>query len=188
MRHLLPGEFVDALEQRLAPTRRRHLAACDRCRRQFDALEQMQARLDDGGVPEPSPLFWEHFSRRVQEAVSVVPVERRTGWLSGWRIVAAGATVVVALLVGLTVRQAPRHAPQASAAAASEAAPVVNVIATDEDSLTFVAHVTSDVSLDELQQVARPAEDATDAMVAQLTPAERAEFVRLLRSGTETTQ
>ena len=37
-----------------------------------------------GEVPEPSPLFWNHLSARVRDAVAVEPIPR-AWWMTYWR-------------------------------------------------------------------------------------------------------
>ena len=69
MKHLTESEMVDLLDATLAPGRRAHLDACDACRTTADGLRAVLARSADVAIPEPSPLFWEHFSARVREDV-----------------------------------------------------------------------------------------------------------------------
>ena len=76
MRHLTPDELVDAVEGTLGPAPTAHLDSCDHCQREKRELAALlgDARMID--VPEPSPLFWERFSARLNEAVdaeSAVP-------------------------------------------------------------------------------------------------------------------
>lgn len=76
-----------------------HLATCERCRRDVDELRTMIEELRGVPVPEPSPLFWDHLTRRVREAIEAEPPQRgevRERW---WALVPA--SLVVALAVGL---------------------------------------------------------------------------------------
>ena len=105
MTHLSPDEFIDAVEETLPDARRAHLLACDVCgaedRRLKAALREARAVT----VPEPSPLFWEHLSRRVRESIDGEP-QRDTAtppafrWFD-WRVLAPVASLCL-LLVALT--------------------------------------------------------------------------------------
>ena len=64
--HFSPREFIDALDGTLPPARRTHLAECDRCGDEYAALQALRGEAGEAGVvPEPSPLFWRHFSDRI---------------------------------------------------------------------------------------------------------------------------
>ncbi len=65
MRHLTPEEFVDLAEGARAEASAPHLQACDACRRQLAELRATMSAAADIDAPEPSPLFWDHFSARV---------------------------------------------------------------------------------------------------------------------------
>ena len=62
MKHLNDAELIDALDDGLGPAGQ-HSAQCDACRAKLAALREAIARVDAVDVPEPSPLFWDHFSR-----------------------------------------------------------------------------------------------------------------------------
>src|SRR5690242_6108755 len=92
----------------------------------------------------------------------------------------AVGSVVAAVVLTIVVRDNARSTnvlPAAGLATAGESVP-----AADEELMNFVADVTSSMPYEEIQQAAEPTVDATDAMVAQLTPKERAELVRLLKA------
>ena len=77
MRHLTPQELIDLAEdERLEPSLP-HLASCDHCRREITNLRAAMGRAAEAEVPEPSPLFWEHFSSRVREAIARLPRKQR---------------------------------------------------------------------------------------------------------------
>ena len=71
MKHLASIQFADAIEGRLSEAARAHLDICPRCASRVeslrDAVREAQAAED---LPEPSPLFWEHFSANVRAAVA----------------------------------------------------------------------------------------------------------------------
>jgi hypothetical protein len=86
-------------------------------------------------------------------------------------------------LLAVAVRQGPVP-PRANSSVVTEAPPmsVPPVMPAEDESLTVVARLASGMSFEELQQVARPTPDATDAFVAQMSPKERAELVRLIKA------
>ena len=84
-----------------------HVDRCSRCRREVEALSESLAAVRDVPVPEPSPFFWDHLSRRVSEAVAAEPVPGVLPAGAGpasWRAAAwmAATAAVVALAVGAT--------------------------------------------------------------------------------------
>jgi hypothetical protein len=102
--HLTPDEIIDAAEGTLDEARRAHRDGCDLCRRKVDDLLALQREIAAVGVPEPSPLFWDHFSARVRQAVAQEP-DSRSRWaaLWGWpALVPLGAMAVVAAALALT--------------------------------------------------------------------------------------
>lgn len=107
MKHLSEERLVELLEGGSSETD--HLETCTACRERFDALRKTWGLLRDDPIPEPSPLFWQHFSERVRLAIDGESVDVRravepqsvTGWMQRrWQWVAAGA---VAVLVGALV-------------------------------------------------------------------------------------
>ena len=110
MTHLSPQEFVDLAEGGLTPGRASHLDGCARCRDEADVLRAVMNDAQEVEVPEPSPLFWEHLSRRVSDAVTLpgTPTARAAvGW-SGWHVghlmtAVTTATVVLAVVVGVSM-------------------------------------------------------------------------------------
>ena len=108
MRHLTPDEFVDAAEGGLASDRQRHLDRCEACRREVSALASLVRELGRAPVPEPSPLFWEHLSTRVSQAVEAAAPPRARGWsasLRGPALVPLGALATVVVLLVASVPQ-----------------------------------------------------------------------------------
>src|SRR4051812_50102911 len=71
MRHLSAAELVDYAEDALDVARAAHLDVCAVCRRRGDELRASLQQLSSvkSDVPEPSPLFWDHLSARVQHGI-----------------------------------------------------------------------------------------------------------------------
>jgi hypothetical protein len=180
--HLTAREFVDALEAALAPSRQRHLDGCERCRARLDDMEALTADARASvGVPEPSPLFWQHLGERVREAAQDRGVRR--GWSVRSVGVLAGLAAAVLMLVLGTAPGAPEPATEPIAASAADPAAI-----TGDDALAAITRLEAAASYEALREAAAPGGDATDALFAQLTAEERAELARLLRAEIGSTQ
>ena len=105
--HLRPDEFVDAMDGALSTARGAHLEHCAECRAELDGLLSMQreARADD--APEPSPLFWDHFSARVREATARESSTPAPWWRTGWQPIAALTVAAAAVVLVLQMRSTP---------------------------------------------------------------------------------
>jgi hypothetical protein len=130
MRHLTPRELVDYVEGALAPDRAAHVDTCADCRSKGaslgDTLSTAQATKTID-VPEPSPLYWEHLSARVREAVAQEDA-REAGWLAWLRHspqawAAASAALTIALVVLAWRASAPEPGPRPATVASRPAAP-----------------------------------------------------------------
>jgi hypothetical protein len=146
MRHLSRDEMLAALDgasrahgdsqsvatpQNLAHAA--HLRSCDICRERVNALQDVVARISHVEVPEPSPLFWDHLSERVREAVTAEPASRPSrlaafAWIrrglgarSGLAWTASVVAVVAVVAVGLTITR--RSGPPIPRSLNAETAP-----------------------------------------------------------------
>jgi hypothetical protein len=103
MRHLSSEQLIDLAEgvrpERATP----HLQSCQACRATLGELRATLSAARAVPVPEPSPLFWDHFSARVHDAVEAEGAAGTSAlgrW--SWLRVAplwVGAFAVVALAV-----------------------------------------------------------------------------------------
>src|SRR5688500_5208152 len=97
--HLSSQEFVNALDSALAAARQSHLDACASCQTQLAELRTLMQDASHGAdVPEPSPLFWDHFHSRVLTAVQAEGQPGHRAWWMNWAhartLVTLGATLV----------------------------------------------------------------------------------------------
>ena len=67
--HLNAEQLVDIAEGAQAESSAPHLADCEACRARLHGLRAMMLAASGVAVPEPSPLFWDHLSSRVHDAV-----------------------------------------------------------------------------------------------------------------------
>jgi len=103
MTHLDPVQLVDLLEGNAPPAAVAHLEECRECTAQLSSLRSEMAAISADHAPEPSPFFWEHFSRGVNERIDAPP----SGWMhwtSQPRLAAALAGVVLLIGVALGAR------------------------------------------------------------------------------------
>lgn len=205
MAHLSPETLIDLVEDVLAPADRAraaaHLDACAPCREQFAEARQMLAAVTDVGVPEPSPLFWDHLSARVHEAVAA---EHSTSWFARfWPLPAgvriAGVVSACAVAVLAVVLMLPGQPAGSGDERVASATPVVNETealvdtAAEEASLDLLATLADGMSWDDASEAGlTAAPGAVDDVLMGLTPEERIELQRLLQEelarGGSTTQ
>lgn len=183
-RHLTPEQFVDALEQPLPADRQAHLAVCANC---ANELAEMRLLMGDvtlaGTVPEPSPLFWNHLSARVLEAVDAEPVPV-TPWWGGWRSVATLVGVVGVVALAVVLRPSLTQAPTVADTAAVAATEAAVVAAAESDEMwSLIALVSPSMPADKIFEAGlQPNPAATEAAIESLTNAQRQELVKLLRA------
>jgi hypothetical protein len=195
-RHLSESELVDLVEGALESRRATHVESCAACREQAEALRAMLRDTASIEVPDPSPLFWEHFSARVREEIAAEPAAGRSawGWLSvrGLVPVAAAVAVVIAVFSGFYLVRAVRVGPMASLTVAGPA-DVTGAAADggidglpdpDNDEVWDVlSAAASTVEFDEAHDVGMHVHPAAiEHAVQGLSAAERTELGRLLQS------
>lgn len=189
-RHLDEVEFVDALDGRLAPSLEAHLQACASCTARVQVLMDAVAGLQPtADVPEPSPLYWEHFSRRVHDAVreDAIGKQRAARWWEPVRISALSAAALVAIALATVVLQQARQsdsreAPVIATQSPPEEPPQPGALDVDGDpDWALVRAVADDLYREDAPDAgihARPG--SADSVADEMSPAERQELARLL--------
>jgi hypothetical protein len=177
MTHLTPDELIDAMEGVLTPDRQSHLATCEECRRQLDELAGVLQEAKQVGVPEPSPLFWNHFSQRVRVAIDQEPAPggHWPSWLR-WQVLlplGAAAMLILGLMMTMPIEQLPTGESIAYDAAPSE--PVGESWGAIED---LVGHL--DIETASAAGVIEPG--VAELAVLELTAEEQQELTRLLQA------
>ena len=202
--HLSSQEFVNALESKdgkdgaLPAARQSHLDGCESCQAE---VAELRALLEDAGhaadVPEPSPLFWDHFQARVLTAVQSEKQPARDIWWRDWMdartLVTIGAAVIavvasVALYMSRPVAPVPALVDSGevvgSGALADASTPLDPAVETgvDNDEWAFVTSVMGTLEVDDMHEVLTPSRDAVATAIESLTSEERDRFVRLLKA------
>ena len=183
MRHLNEEELIDLAEGARAESAAPHLASCESCRQQLGDLRALIAAATDVDVPEPSPLFWDHLSARVREAVANDEPNAPTRWAARWFVpLGALATIALAAVITLGTRGpqpvSTGDSPPIVADAASEPGGAV----ADDPSLNLIADLASDLDWDAAAEAGLTTVGGTvDRAVMELTPEERVELRRILK-------
>jgi hypothetical protein len=187
MDHLKPEEIVDIAEGMRAEASASHLSTCDICRAQVREMRAMLTVVADAGVPEPSPLFWDHLSTRVRDAVAPLDmVTPRRPWADLWTwpraLVPAAvgvAVVVVAVIVGS--RAVVRPGPAAQEVAMNAGSNVDALDTPDDASLNFVADLTFSLDWDAASEAGLTAGGSAEHAVTHLQDGELRELARLIK-------
>lgn len=190
MTHLTPAEFVDLLDGSLEEARAAHVRGCRTCAAQADDLRRT---LADAAMPahEPSPLFWEHFSARVSNAIRHEPFPAPgvswTTWLRrpAFSLSLAAAVIALATLAAVLNRQPIPgvEAPAPAADVGARGAEWENPELLDhEDAWAVLSAAVEDIPWDEAQEAGlSPGPGAAAKALVELTAEERAELASLLQ-------
>jgi hypothetical protein len=183
MTHLTSQEFVEALDGTLAPKAAGHLTHCDACRAEVDTLRALMTDVEGArDLPEPSPLFWAHFSERVNRATADLTPGRTPWWEHIWKpAVGLAAAAAATVLVVSLHRSADVSIANGAGVSAGTPAAAAQALPVDDDSIAFIANLASGLDPETRQAAARPSADATAAVISQMTPAQQAELMRLIR-------
>jgi hypothetical protein len=201
MTHLTPDELVDIADGVRLESATPHLEACAECRAALAELRAMMSAIADVDVPEPSPLFWDHFSRRVGEAIEaegpVAAAHRPRAALAGRfaSLVGArafqGAIVAFASLAIVVLVTSRTHAPAPAPGVEMAVAPPASGVDLFSDSpiendtpLALVATLASNLDVDASGAVPDTGLShlgSADHAVAHMNGSELRELRRLLQ-------
>jgi hypothetical protein len=182
------------IDDTLPPGRATHVEACSDCREQAGQLKGALALSRAIDVPEPSPLFWDHFSARVEEAVRTEPRPAPSIWAwlgaHGLTPLVAVVALVLAAGAGWLARNARVPADTApvnigSIASMSPAAggDLATVPGDDETAWAVLSAAAADMQIEDARAAGMGVHPgAVDRAVVDLSPAERNELGRLLQS------
>ena len=177
--HLTPEQLIDIVEGVAPESSAPHLAACEACRRQLVDLRAMLAQASGVDAPEPSPLFWHHFSARVREAAAAEPA--RAGW--NWWLRAAtpfalgtAAAMAIAFVIVSRLIAPPAGPPAPSPfmpppAAATAARDLLSADVNDP-SLGLMAELTRDMGWDEAREAGLAPRGSAEHAVTHLSEGE----------------
>ncbi|HET7698890.1 MAG TPA: hypothetical protein VFK57_24440 [Vicinamibacterales bacterium] len=190
MRHLSPSEFVDLADGSLPRDRAAHAEGCEACRAQAAAVRDALRLAGSAPVPEPSPLFWDHLSARVREAVAGTRPSPGSGWGFGFQPIAAALAIGVLVFSIVLLSRAPRNGQPSriASAPAAPSGPADDAVDHAPDPVhaaewAVLTAAAEDLHFDEAQDAGIAVPAATvDRAVTQLTRDELSELQRLLES------
>jgi hypothetical protein len=190
--HLRAEELVDLAEGTQPESAAPHLSSCAVCRRQLADMRAMMSAAADVEMPEPSPLFWDHLSARVSEAVASEGTPRRAwiGAMSWTRWVAPLVSAVALVLVAVVLhsRGPATHGSASirplSFSSAGDAGAGPDVLGdssgTEDVSLTLVAALTADMDPEAAGEADLAGRGSAEHAVTHLNDGELRELRRLL--------
>jgi hypothetical protein len=114
--HLEDDVLLDVIEGAASLEAIRHARECAECALRMDEARVGLALAAGADAPEPSPLFWDAFRRRVASAIETEPPRRRFGFFVP-ALLAAGA--VAAVVTFLPIDRGPALLPPAPLVASS---------------------------------------------------------------------
>jgi hypothetical protein len=195
MAHLDETQLLDALDGGPDEAAAAHIASCASCAGRVGELHFVLQSMRASGaadVPEPSPLFWEHFPARVSRAIDAKP--ERPAWFGayGWLWGSAAAVAVMLVLLALPPgRETGAPAPAANGGGtpiitSSERVPSIPEGIEDSESLddeawAMVRAVAEETNYDDVDESGlAPRAGALERAAMELTEDERAELGRLM--------
>jgi hypothetical protein len=191
-RHLSPDELIDLAEGAVAESSAPHLESCGTCTRQLAEMRAMMSAASEVAVPEPSPLFWDHFSERVRQAVALEGAPRRASRWEQWfrpRVVLPVSAAVAAVIIAAVLVARPDGPPArpevvsaSRPAEPSEAAVFEPLDALSDSPLSLVADLTAELDWEAVSRMELTTHaGGADEAVRELTGGELRELQRLLK-------
>ena len=184
MTHLTAEQIVEAAEGAVPAVAADHLEHCQQCREHVALMASVIGDVEGASdVPEPSPLFWDHLSRRVREATDREAVPMAATWWAGlFRPLVAAAAIAATVAIVVLVRGQYPSAPGQTASV-----PAVQTVASDAPADDVAADVMSavagDLSFEDLRDAnLLPSRAVVDQAVSKLNPEQQRELMRLVRA------
>ena len=176
MKHLTDEQIADALDGAPTAAASEHLTGCVACAskaRELQAVLREAAAVD---VPEPSPVFWQHFIAQVNAAVDEAPPARSAWPRAAW---AAAAIIVVGFIA--TFASWPGSVQQPVAEGPLPVLEPISIDIDDDQAWAVVRNLAADLHYEDVREAGVvPQPGALEREVATLSEDERALLVRLV--------
>ena len=184
--HLQPDELVDVAEGMRHESSVPHLASCEACRLQLADLKATLSAAADVEVPEPSPLFWDHLSARVRDAVAAEGVPRRSLWAWPRLALPVGAVAIAGVTLAFMLNTGRVTTPVMAPPAPQVAVAPLELLSDpqaggDDTALTLVAQLSSDMDFDAAREAGLAARGSAEHAVTHMNREELRELQRLLQ-------
>jgi hypothetical protein len=173
--HLSPDDLAAAADGSLEAARARHLEQCPDCRAAVAELSAALATVRSEAVPEPSPLFWNHFSARVAEVTNAESLPAKRPWTFVRPAIALGALAAVAVLLVVWSSSRERHPSMPAPATVAVEGP-----ADAEVSWQGMSEIAAAMTADDVRSATASAPEPS-TVLSELSADERAAFVELLK-------
>jgi len=185
MGHLSSERLIDLAEGLEVEPSFPHLQSCEDCRQRLADLRATMSAAAEVDVPEPSPLFWDHLSARVRDAVesesAAQPASGRWSWLIG-RPVWAGAFALMVVAVVFLARSGRTPDPPPVASSTTSRVAIEEANAFDDPSLSLVLDLAGELDWDGAREAGLTTHVGVDNDAwTQLSEGERQELQELLK-------
>jgi hypothetical protein len=186
MQHLEETQIVDAVDGRLDTAAAAHADVCAECGARVREMREALRGLAAVDVPEPSPLFWDHFPSRVSRAIDAPAAPQR--WFTPARLAWSSAAALLAVVLLLL----PRAMSPTGEAVVNrvEPWPVLNRVepwpaAVDDldadEAWALVRSVAEEIDYEDARQIGvAPGAGSIERTAMELSDNERAELARLI--------
>lgn len=185
MWHLSPKALIDLAEGARPEHAFPHLETCARCQRRLADVRLALSTAALADVPEPSPLFWDHLSDRIRQAVRSEGPPPRHDWTTprlSWRLAALGGALGIVVAAALVWQVAPRRGADRAAAVVTRGSEVQkSTQGASEAPFTFVADLAEGLEWETAAEAGLTTRFGTvDDTLTDLSSDERLELQRLL--------
>lgn len=182
MNHLNAADLVDAVDGELSSAANEHLRSCSVCQTEAARLAELLQRARQVEVPEPSPLFWPHFSERVRAAIDA-DARPETRWRT-WRWLVVAPIGALALFAVATVGRVPPQSLSPAAVQQVQGLPLLpGPVEPDVAAWTLLGDLVGDFDWDTASAAGVALEpDQADQAASALSAEEQQELARLLKA------
>ena len=174
--HLSTDDLATAVDGTPTDAVKTHLETCATCREAVARLSAFVADVKSDTVPEPSPLFWDHFSARVREATAGEATPDGRFWPLNRPLVTVASLAAVAAFIVLW--SFPSRIP--AVMAPPPVAEAGERPADPDVTWQTISDMAAAMSADDVRTATAPAPDRASAL-SDLSDDERAAFVALLK-------
>ena len=185
MKHLTPDQIVDLTDGVETESARSHWRSCGTCQEAVADFRAAIEAVQDISVPEPSPLFWDHFSARVREKIEADSEPWTVmAWLRlhGGIMWASSAALVLLAFIVTSRLDRPFASPSLPSAASGGGFSADSPAGSDDDALSFVADLITDFDWDAASEAGLTTHvGVDDDAVSQLSESERRALNELLK-------